>query len=95
MRDPVAGLLFVISAPGSGVRALGSVLAFFAKSNEKWFCEIVDDPWCFLDEFWCVLITLPLIFEGFMGLHWFPWCRGTPGANCPAGFRFPYVLRRF
>ena len=34
-------------------------------SSEKWFCEIVDDPWRFLDEFWWVLISFPLFFEGF------------------------------
>ena len=70
------------------------VLAFFAKSNEKWFCEIVDDPWWFLDVLWCVLICFPLIFKGFMGFRWFPWCRGAPGANCPAGVRFACGLRR-
>ena len=37
----------------------------FAKSNEKWFCEIVDDPWWLLDEFWWVLISFPLFFKGF------------------------------
>ena len=57
--------------------------------------EIVDDPWWFLDELWLLLISFPLIFEGFMGFRWFPWCRGAPGANCPAGVRFPCVLRGF
>ena len=50
------------------------VLAFvFATSNEKWFCEIVDDPCWFLEEFWWVLISFPLVskdlenFVGFLG----------------------------
>ena len=95
MRDLIAGLYFVISAPGSAPSACpcGLVLAFFAKSSEKWFCEIGDDPWWFLDEFWCVFISFPLFFVGFRGFRWFPWCRGAPGANCPAGLRFPCVLR--
>ena len=67
----------------------------YAKSNGKWFCEIVDDPWWFLDKFWCVLIRFPSFFKGSEGFRWFPWCRGTPGANGPARFRFPCVLRGF
>ena len=52
MRDPVSGVYFV-SSPQGAVRPCpcGLVLSFvFAKSNEKWFFEIVDDPWWFLDE---------------------------------------------
>ena len=39
------------------------MLAFFAKSSEKSFCEIVGDPWWFLDEFWWVLISFPVFFK--------------------------------
>ena len=53
---PSLGLWTSISAPG-GVppprRALvGLVFDFVAKWIKKWFCEILDDPWWFLDEFW-------------------------------------------
>ena len=34
-------------------RALvGLVFDFVAKWIKKWFCEILDDPWWFLDELW-------------------------------------------
>ena len=45
----------------------------FAKSSEKWFCEIVEDPWWFLDEFlWVLSISFPVFFKfedfgGFFG----------------------------
>ena len=42
---------------------LGLVFDFVAKWSKKWFCEIVDDPWWFLDEFWLVLISFSLIFK--------------------------------
>ena len=29
------------------------------------FCEVVEDPWRFLDEFWWVLIGFPLFLKGF------------------------------
>ena len=48
-----------------------SFVFLFAKSNEKCFCEIVDDPWWFLDEFGCVFIRFPLLserFEDFAGI---------------------------
>ena len=59
MRDPVAGVYSVISGPGSVCRPvhLWFVASLcFAKSGENLFCEIVDDPWWFLDEFWCQII---------------------------------------
>ena len=54
LRDPVAEVYSVISGSVSVwvlVPLVVWCLLFFAKSNEKCFCEIVDDPWWFLDEF--------------------------------------------
>ena len=58
----------------------------FAKSNDMWFCGIVDDPWWFLDAFWCVLISCRLIFEGFRGGRWFPWSLGPLSPNISLAF---------
>ena len=63
--------------------ARGLVLAFFVKSNEKWCCEIMDDPWWFLDEL--VLVgteSFPLLFEGF---------EDFAGFLCAAGPLVPVV----
>ena len=54
-----------------------------AKYNEKWFLEIVDEPWWFLDEFWWVLIGVPLNFESFKFLCWLPGYLGFPPPSAP------------
>ena len=69
------GLWNSISTPAVLTRAavpLGLVFDFVAKWIKKWFCEIVDDPWWVLNEFWCVLVSFPLFFEAFTGFRWFP-----------------------
>ena len=71
------------------------MLAFFAKSNEKWFCEIVDDPWWFLDVLWCVLICFPLIFKGFMGFRWFLGAAGPLVGVVLVAFVFPVFCGGF
>ena len=45
-----SGLRLVLRT-GRGV-PLGLVFDFVAKWIKKWFCEILDDPWWFLDELW-------------------------------------------
>ena len=56
----------------------------FAKSHEKLFCEIVEDPWWFLDEFWWALMGFPLFFEGFKDFAGFLGAAGPPVAVRPA-----------
>ena len=59
-REILMGPACVILSLGSGLRLvvrrcrvpLGLVFDFVAKWIKKWFCEIVDDPWWFLHEFW-------------------------------------------
>jgi hypothetical protein len=58
----------------------------FAKSSAKWFCEIVDDPWWFLDEFCWVLISFLLFFEGFQDFVGFLGAAGRPVAVVPLAF---------
>ena len=90
MRDPVAGAYFVIGSLGSGGWVPGPWFAAFlcfAKSTEIWFCEIVDDPWWFLDEFWRILISFPLfrkIAKGFVGF-----LAGPPVPVVQLAFVFP------
>ena len=60
----------------------------FAKPHEKLFCEIVEDPWWFLDEFWWVLISFSLFFEGFKHLAGFLGDAGPPVAVVPLAFVF-------
>ena len=61
--------LFCDYCPGvrPWARALGwfGACLCFAQSSEKLFCEFVDDPWSFLDEFRWVLISFPLFFKGY------------------------------
>ena len=99
MRDPVAGVYFVISAPGPGPASVpfGLVLAFvlLCKSNEKWCWEIVDYPWWFLDVFWCVLISFPLIFEGFGDFAGFLGPSRPPVRVLPLAFAFPMFCEGF
>ena len=51
------------------------------------FCEIVEDPWWFLEEFWWVLISFPLFFEGFKDfvgfLGWSPVASGPANSLPP------------
>ena len=49
-----------------------------AKSKEKLFCEIVEDPWWFLDELWLVLRGFPLFLEGFKDFAGFLGAVGPP-----------------
>ena len=49
---PSLGLWTSISPPGGGRALVGLVFDFVAKWIKKWFCEILDDPWWFLDELW-------------------------------------------
>ena len=53
VRDPVAGLFIVISAPVRRVAVPFGLSArlCFAKSNKKLFCEMMELPWCFLHGF--------------------------------------------
>ena len=92
MRDPVAGDYSVISALGSVSVCpcpwFGACLCF-AKSSEKWFCEIVDDPWWFLDEFCWVLISFLLFFEGFKDFAGFLCAAGPPAPVVPLASVFP------
>ena len=67
--------------------ALGvGVWLCFARSSERWFCEIVGDPWCFLGELWRVLISSPLISERF---------KDFVGFLCVAGPLVPVVPLAF
>ena len=65
------------------------------KSNGKWFCEIVDDPWGFLDELWWILISAPLFSKDLKDLVGFLRAAGPPGGCSLGGFRFPCVLLGF
>ena len=67
----------------------------FAKSNERWFCEIVNDPWWFLDVFWCVLIRFPLIFKGFEDFAGSLGAVGPPVPVVPLAFVFPLFCGGF
>jgi hypothetical protein len=49
---PSLGLWTSISPPGVPRALVGLVFDFVAKWIQKWFCEILDDPWWFLDELW-------------------------------------------
>jgi hypothetical protein len=49
----------------------------------------VDDPWWFLDEFWWVLISFPLFFEGFKDFAGFLCAAGPPVAVVPLVSVFP------
>ena len=89
MRDLVAGLYFVISAAGPRPACpCGLVFDFVAKWIKKWFCEILDDRWLFLDEFWWVLVSFPMILKGFMGFRWFLGAAGPPVPIVPLAFVF-------
>ena len=69
----------MLRGPGACVRALCFAACLcLTKSNDLWFCEIVDDPWWFLDEFWWVLISFPLFFEGFKDFAGFLCAAGPP-----------------
>ena len=84
----------MISGPGSVrpcPRGLVLALLCFAKYHEKWFFEIVDEPWWFLDEFWWVLTSFPLIFECFRLFRWFPRSLGLPSPNAPLALAPPVV----
>ena len=98
VRDPVSGVYSVISGPGSVCPCpcpwFGACLCF-AKSNEKWFCDIVDDPWWFLDEFWWVLISFPLFFEGFEDFAGFLCAAGHPVPVVPMASVFLVFCRDF
>ena len=66
-----------------------------AKSSEKWFCEIVGDPCWFLDEFWCVLISFPSIFEDLWCFVGFLGAAGPPVPIVPVAFVFPVFCGGF
>ena len=67
----------------------------FAKSNEKWFYGIVEDPWWFLDEFWLVLISFLLFLEGFKDFVGFLGASGPPVAVVPLACVFPVFCGGF
>ena len=82
----------MISAPGPArpwaSPWFGACLCF-AKSSAKWFCEIVEDPWWFLDVFWWVLISFPLFFAGFRDFAGLLGAAGPPVAVVAVAFVFP------
>ena len=65
------------------------------ETKKKWFCEILDDPWMFPDEFWWILISkLFFDFERiFMGFHWFLGAAGPPLPIASFSLCFAGVLR--
>ena len=73
----------------------GLVLAFFATSNKKLFCEMMEHPWCLLDVSWWVLVGFRLFFDELWGSRWSPRFGWSPGADGPAGLRFHYDLLGF
>ena len=46
---PSLGFWTSISPPGGGHALWGWCLTLL-RNEKKWFCEILDDPWWFLDE---------------------------------------------
>ena len=73
---------------------MGVVFDFVAKPNKEWFCEIVDDLGWFLGAFRWVLISFPLIFEGFGDFAGFLGPSG-PLRVVPLAFVFPALGEGF
>ena len=67
----------------------------FAKSNEQFFCEIVDDPWPLLDNFRLVLISSPLLFRGFRDFVGFLGAAGAPVRVVPRASVFVMFCNGF
>ena len=60
-----------------------------AEWNEKWSCEIMEDPCWFLDELWWLLTGFLLFFKGFKNFAGFLGAAGPPVAVAPLAFAFP------
>ena len=52
----------------------------------KLFCEIVDDPWWFLDEFWWVLVSFHGFSKDLTDFFGFLGAAGPPVAVVPLAF---------
>ena len=81
------GFIFGLRSPPVRpcVRALGwfGACLCFAKPSETLFCEIVGDPWSFLEEFRWVLIRFPEFFKGFKDFTGFLGAAGPPVSVVP------------